>query len=158
MILETLADAFQGEHETELFDALEDTFCGYGRKKGEKHHGYSSTAARPSARILSTTSGEPEHSSPHCHQDTGGQQVVFMKACKRLADEFLRDPKEHDAHKAHKVYVSQLKEARAATEEQEGGTDVETALAALNEDDCTELEEADVQEILVGFLGVTTIA
>ena len=26
VILDTLAEAFQGEHETELFDALEDTF------------------------------------------------------------------------------------------------------------------------------------
>ena len=34
VILDTLADAFQGEHETELFDALEDTFYGPGRKKG----------------------------------------------------------------------------------------------------------------------------
>ena len=32
LILETLADVFQGEHETELFDALEDTFCGPGRR------------------------------------------------------------------------------------------------------------------------------
>ena len=38
MILETLADAFQGEHETELFDALEDTLYGLGRKKGETLH------------------------------------------------------------------------------------------------------------------------
>ena len=30
MILETLVDAFQGELETELFDALEDTFNGPG--------------------------------------------------------------------------------------------------------------------------------
>ena len=38
VILETLADAFQGEHETELFDALEDTLYGLGRKKGETLH------------------------------------------------------------------------------------------------------------------------
>ena len=35
VILDTLAEAFQGEHERELFDALEDTFYGPGRKKGE---------------------------------------------------------------------------------------------------------------------------
>ena len=34
VILDTLAEAFQGEHETELFDALKDTFYGPGRKKG----------------------------------------------------------------------------------------------------------------------------
>ena len=40
------------------------------------------------------------------------------KACKRYADEFLRDPKQHDAHKSHAVHVSQeKKEARVATEE-----------------------------------------
>ena len=38
VILDTLAEAFQGEHETELFNALEDTFCGRGRKKGERLH------------------------------------------------------------------------------------------------------------------------
>ena len=32
LILETLADVFQVEHETELFDALEDTFCGPDRR------------------------------------------------------------------------------------------------------------------------------
>ena len=71
------------------------------------------------------------------------------KACKRYADEFLRDPKEHDAHTSHTVYVSQAKEARATADEQEGDTDVETALAARNEDDDTDLEETDVQEILL---------
>ena len=34
VVLETLANAFQGEHETEHL--LEDTFYGPGRKKGEK--------------------------------------------------------------------------------------------------------------------------
>ena len=70
-ILDTLAEAFQGEHETELFDALEDTFYGPGRKKGERLHDYAlrvqsnvrgagqarSTVARPSTRIPSATSG-----------------------------------------------------------------------------------------------------
>ena len=36
--LDTLAEAFQGEHETELFDASEDTFYGVGREKGERRH------------------------------------------------------------------------------------------------------------------------
>ena len=40
VILDTLAEAFQGEHETELFDALQDTFYGPVRKKGEGLHDY----------------------------------------------------------------------------------------------------------------------
>ena len=40
VILDTLAEAFQGEHETELLDALEDTFHGPSRKKGERLHDY----------------------------------------------------------------------------------------------------------------------
>ena len=40
VILDTLAETFQGEHETELSDALEDTFYGLGRKKGERLHDY----------------------------------------------------------------------------------------------------------------------
>ena len=75
----------------------------------------------------------------------------MRKACKRYADEILRDPKEHDAHKSHTVCVSQEKDARVTAEEQEGDTDVETALAALNEDNDTDLEETDVQEILLAY-------
>ena len=63
------------------------------------------------------------------------------KACRRYADEFLRDPKEHDGHKSHAVHVSQAKEATAATEEQGGDTDVETALPALNEDNDADLKK-----------------
>ena len=55
----------------------------------------------------------------------------MRKACKRYADEFLRDP---DARGSHTVYVPQAKEASATAEEQEGDTDVETALAALAEE------------------------
>ena len=47
--------------------------------------------------------------------------------------------------------MSQAKEARAVTEEQEGETDVQTALAALNEDDSTDLEETVVQEMLLPY-------
>ena len=47
--------------------------------------------------------------------------------------------------------MSQAKEARAVTEEQEGDADVELALAALNEDDGTDLEETQVQEILLAY-------
>ena len=38
------------------------------------------------------------------------------KACKRYADEFQREPKEHDAHKPDTVSVSEAKEARAVAE------------------------------------------
>ena len=38
VILDALAEAFQREHETELFDALEDTFDGPSRKEGERLH------------------------------------------------------------------------------------------------------------------------
>ena len=47
--------------------------------------------------------------------------------------------------------MSQEKDARVTAEEQEGDTDVETALAALNEDNDTDLEETDVQEILLAY-------
>ena len=74
------------------------------------------------------------------------------KACKRYADEFLRDPKEHDVRGSHTVYVSQAKQALVKSEEQEGDTDVETALAALAHRKATlELEETDVQEMLLAF-------
>ena len=39
------------------------------------------------------------------------------KACKRYADEFLRDPKEHDTRGPHTVYVSQAKGASVTAEE-----------------------------------------
>ena len=71
------------------------------------------------------------------------------KACKRYADEFLRDPNEHDVRGSHRVYVSQAKEALVHSEEQEGDTDVETALAAPAQESDTDLEETDAQEILL---------
>ena len=40
VILDILAEAFQGEHDTELFDALKGTFHGPGKKKGERHRDY----------------------------------------------------------------------------------------------------------------------
>ena len=52
------------------------------------------------------------------------------KACKRYADEFLRDPKEHDTRGPHTVYMSQARAACVGPEEQERDSDVETALAA----------------------------
>ena len=61
------------------------------------------------------------------------------KACKRYADEFLRDPK------------SQARTASVGSEEQEGDSDVETALAALARESDIDLEETDVQDILLAF-------
>ena len=53
------------------------------------------------------------------------------KACKRYADELLRDPKEHDTRGPHTVLMSRARAASAGSEEeQEGESDVETALAA----------------------------
>ena len=80
------------------------------------------------------------------------------KACKRYADEFLRDPKAHDTRGPHTVYVSQAREASVASEEQEGDSDVETALATLAGENDIDLEETDVQEILLAFSRVTTVA
>ena len=65
-------------------------------------------------------------------------------------DEFLRGPEENDSYQSHTVCVSQAKEARAVTQEhdQDADTVVENTLAALNEDDSTDLEETDVRQIL----------
>ena len=66
---------------------------------------------------------------------------------KRYSDEFLRHPTEHESKKSHIVCVTQAKEARKITEdhhEDDEDTDVENALAALNEDDSADLEETDV--------------
>ena len=49
-------------------------------------------------------------------------------------------------HNSHTVCVSQVKEAFVKSEEQEGDTDVETAVA---EESDTDLEETDVHEILL---------
>ena len=38
--MDTLAEALRGEHETDLFDALKDSFYGLDRKKGERLHDY----------------------------------------------------------------------------------------------------------------------
>ena len=73
------------------------------------------------------------------------------KACKRYAVEFLRDPKEHDTCGPHTLCVSQAIEASVTAEEQEGDSDVETALAALAGESDIGLEEADVQEILLAY-------
>ena len=65
--------------------------------------------------------------------------------------EFLRDPKEHDTRGPDTVYVSQAKGASVAAEEQEGDSEIETALAALAGESDIDLEETDVQEILLVY-------
>ena len=62
---------------------------------------------------------------------------------------FLRDPKEDDTRGPHTVYMSQARAAGAGLEEQEGDSDVETALAALAGEGDIDLEETNLQEILL---------
>ena len=126
VILGTQAEAFQGEHETELFDALEDSFYGLGRKQGERLH---DNALRVQSNVRELA--KQEERLPDQVQGflllrranlstqariaimiLAGNSLTFgdvRKACKRYADEFLRDPKEHDARGSHTVYVSQAK-------------------------------------------------
>ena len=53
--------------------------------------------------------------------------------------------------------MSQEIDVRAATEEQEGDIDMETALAAVNEGNDTDLEETDVEDT-ASLQGATTAA
>ena len=103
MILDTSAEAFQDEHATELFDALEDTFYGPGRKKGERLHDYAlrvqnnvrelakqgGAAAGPNTGFPSAASIEHEHPSAHCHHDPGRQQLVTWRCEERRASDTL---------------------------------------------------------------------
>ena len=77
------------------------------------------------------------------------------KACKRCADEFLRDPKK-GARRTQVSHSLCVTSKRSKGCNQEGDIDVDTAFAALNEDNDTDLEETDVQEILLAYKGVTT--
>ena len=166
--LEDVATADQGEHETELFDALEGTFCGPGRKKGERLHDCALRVqsnvrelAKQGVRLPDQVQGflllRRANLSTQARiaiMTLAGSSLSFgdvKKACKRHADEFLRDPKEHDARGSHTVYVSQAKGASVTAEEQEGDTDVENALAALAEESDIDLEETDVQEMLLAY-------
>ena len=168
VILDTLAEAFQGQHETELFDALEDTFYGPGRKKCERLHDYAlrvqsnvQELAKQGVRLPDQEQGflllrraNLSTQARTAIMTLAGNSLSFSdvrKACKRYADEFLRDPMEHDTRGPHRVYVSQARAASVASEEQEGDSDVETALAALAGESDIDLEETDVQEILLTF-------
>ena len=54
------------------------------------------------------------------------------KACKRFADEFLRDPKEHDTRGPHTQSICRRQERQVlGQKKRKETTDVETALAAL---------------------------
>ena len=73
------------------------------------------------------------------------------KACKRYADQFFFSRSQGTRHTwaTHTVFVSQARAASVGSEEQEGDSDVETALAALAGESDIDLEETDVQEILL---------
>ena len=168
VILGTLAEAFQGERETELFDALEDTFNGPGRKKGERLHDYALRVqsnvrelSKQRARLPDQVQGflllRRANLSTQARiaiMTLAGNSLSFSdvrKACKRCADEFLRDPKEHDICGPHTVFLSQARAASVGSEEQEGDSDVETALAALAGENDIDLEETDFKDILLAF-------
>ena len=148
VILDTLAEAFQGEHERELFDALEDTFYGPERKKGERLHDYAlreqsnvRELAKQGVRLPDQVQGvlllRRANLSTQARiaiMTLAGNSLSFSdvrKACKRYADEFLRDPKEHDTRGPHTVFMSRARAASAGSEEQERDSVVETALAAM---------------------------
>ena len=119
VILDTLAEAFQGEHETELSDALlEDTFYGPGRKKGERPHDNALRVqsnvrelAKQGARLPDQVQGflllRRANLSTQARiaiMTLAGNSLSFgdvRKACKRYAGEFLRDPKEQDTRGPH---------------------------------------------------------
>ena len=141
------------------------TFYGPGRKKGERLHDYALRVqsnvrelAKQGVRLPDQVQGflllRRANLSTQARiaiMTLAGNSLSFgdvRKACKRYADEFLRDP---DARGSHTVYVSQAKEASATAEEQEGDTDVENALAALAEESDIDLEETDVQEIVLAY-------
>ena len=144
VILDTQAEAFQGEHETELFDALEDTFYGPGRKKGDRLHDYAlrlqsnvRELAKQGARLpdqvhrfLLLRRAKLRTQAPSAIVTLAGNSLSFCDVRQAYADEFLRDPKEHDTRGRHTVRVSQARAASVGSEEQEGDSDAETALAA----------------------------
>ena len=165
VILQTLVDAFQGEHETELFDALEDTFCGPGRKEGEKLH---DNALRVQCNVrelgkqgvrlpdqvqifLLLRRANLRTQARIAIMTMAGNGLSFgdvRKACKRYADEFLREPKEHESYKSHTSLRVTNKRSKDHHDQGEH-TDVENALTALNDDDTTDLEENFAQETLL---------
>ena len=102
---------------------------GPGRKKGERLHDYALRVqsnvrelAKQRVRLPEQVEGflllrraDLSTQARIAIMTLAGNSLSFSdvrKACKRHADEFLRDPKEHDAHKSHTICVSEAKEAR----------------------------------------------
>ena len=123
VILDTLAEAFQGEHETELFDAMEDTFYGPDRKKGERLHHYALRVqsnvrelAKQGVRLPDQVQGVLLLRRANLSTQAriaiitlAGNSWSFSdvrKAGKRYADEFLRDPKEQDTRGTNCLHVA----------------------------------------------------
>ena len=114
---EDVATADHGEHETELFDALEGTFCGPGRKKGERLHDCAlriqsnvRELAKQGVRLPDPVQGflllrraNLSTQARIAMMTLAGNSLSFgdvRKACKRHADELLRDPKD-TTHAGH---------------------------------------------------------
>ena len=151
-----------------FFDALEDTFYGPGWEKGERLHDYALRVqsnvrelAKQGVRLPDQVQGflllRRANLSTQARitiMTLAGNSLSssdVRKACKRYADELLRDPKEHDTRGPHTVCVSQAKGASVTAEEHEGDSDVESALAALAGENDIDLEETDIQETLLAY-------
>ena len=147
---------------------MEDTFYGPQRKKGERLHDYALQVqsnvrelAKQGVRLPDQVQGvlllRRANLSTQARiaiMTLAGNRLSFSdvrKACKRYADEFLRDPKEHDTRGPHTVFMSRARAASAGSEEQAGDSVVETALAALAGESDIDLEETDVQEIRLAY-------
>ena len=141
-----------------MVNALEDTFYGPVRKKGERVHDYALRVrsyvrelAKHGVRLPDQVQGFLQKRRANLSTQAriaimtlASNSLSFgdvRKACKRYADEFLRDPKEHDTRGPHTVFMSRARAASAGSEEQEGDSDVETALAALAGESDIDLEK-----------------
>ena len=117
--------------ETEIFDALEDTFYGPDRKKGERLHDHALRVQSNVRELARQGVRLPDQVQGFLVLRRAGNSLSFSdarKACKRYADELVRDPKEYETRGPHTVFVSQAKEASVAAEEQERDSDVDPAL------------------------------
>ena len=105
---------------TELFDALEDTFYGPSRKKGERPQDYALRVQSNIRELAKQGVWLPDQVHGFlllCRANLSIQaRIAIMtlagnslsfgdvtKACKRYADEFLQIMKEHDARGPHTV-------------------------------------------------------
>ena len=165
-MLDTLAEAFQGEHETELFDALEDTFYGPGRKKGKRLHDYALRVESNARELAKQGARLPDQVQGfllprRANLSTQARKTIMTlannslsfsdvrKACKRMLMSFYEIPKNTTHVGYTQSNVSQARAASAGSQEQEGDSDVETVLAALVGESDIDLEETNVQEILL---------